>query len=77
MKPVRVFTDELLQPLGDRARVEFISQEKGFGLVAKRAIKEGELIIEAETPFAATLNPGVIGRCGFCWRSSSLFEAVA
>ena len=66
---MRTFSKDQLRSLGTRAKVEFISERKGFGLVALERIPKGNIVIENERPLAATLNPGVLGRCAYCWKS--------
>lgn len=64
----REYAPSELAPLGDRARVEFVSPTRGYGLVANRPIAKDEAIVVDEAPAAATLKPGPNTRCGQCFR---------
>ena len=74
----RNFSKDDLLPLeraNNKAKVEFMSETKGFGLQANVKIKQGEVIIDRERPLGATLNPGEALRCGYCWRSEFSLRA--
>ena len=67
MKPRR-YPSQTLLPLGGRADVQWISPEKGFGLIANQDLHPGNVIIDKEKPAIASMNPGPTLRCALCWK---------